>query len=224
MASCVAVIGPVGCGKSELVKQYFSDRTFIDPDSETFGFSRAKNTNIMAALRRAIASGEQVVITNGGGLFTSDIDRKAFYDRVPDLEIVVPEEIFNFLAGWKEIPFCRTSMRDVKNGVLMTNIFRTISENHRANAKFQALKKLFVDRTISTCTYRLDVAKTYSVGYYGDQRKIGHFRTREHMLETMTNKTIENFEHQFVMVIWARLNNIPIVKFSYDDETHQVSI
>lgn len=220
----VAVIGPVGCGKSTLSAKYFGrDASFvsISPDHYPTGIvdRKTKNQRIVSDISAASKKGLSIVLDNGSGALKID----GIFSDYRTIELIAPSEIVGFIMKWPVTKIMSISPSALEKSPFMTGLFSQIETIPRCMDAYSALESLFVARTVQACEYRLATG-IFHINYFGSHMKVGHFKNRESMLEIMTNVTITNMKILIVMLMWARFNGHRIIPMTYNPEDHSVSI
>lgn len=221
----VCVIGPVGSGKSSIVKGYYNaENNFVNvnPDFYPSGIvdRKTKNERILADIRSATSNRRSVVVDNGGGLFVSE---PHMFSHAKTVVLVAPVELVDFVSKWPLGKSLKISPMDLAESAYMKGIFRQIETPGPCRDAYLAMVDIFDQRTVQACHYRL-ANGIFHINYFGSHMKVGHFKNRESMLETMRQVTSANMKHQLVMLMWARLNGHQIMPFTYHSDTHTVSM
>lgn len=221
----VAVIGPVGCGKSSIVSKYYNvgnGYVSISPDHYPTGIvdGKSKNERILNDVRSAAKARNHIAIDNGGGIFLSD---GGIFSDYRDIDIVAPIELVTFISKWPVTKTASISPLALAESPFMKGVLAQIERIGPCRDAYLEMVDMFISRTTQACDYRLS-AGIFHINYFGRHMKVGHFKNRDTMIDVMKSVTMSNMKTQLILLMWARLNGHNIIPFVYDSQNHTVTI
>lgn len=225
MSVATMIVGPVGCGKSnvsaQLCKVY--PNVAVSPDSYPLS-DRRKNERICEAVTVELNRSKNPIIDNGGRLFTESLVSADFLvKKAASVRLYAPQELIDFCGERFNASNCPRSAITMDEFRISEHVAEITNVLGGAEDSFNAVKELFLRRTEQTVNYRIRVGK-YITNYRGRDRKFGHFPSAEEAHNVMREVTIGNLKAQISLIVWCTIRRIKVIGFSYNDETHEVTI
>lgn len=219
----IAIIGPIACGKRSVASKYFYDRkTYTEIQPSQYSHKkiggRTKNQRILEDVQTELSSSKNVFLINSSGLF---VETPEILTATPNLTVIGPDYLVNFVKKWPVTP-AKISMQAFSRSQFIQGVFRQINTEGPCRDAYLSIMNKMYEQLEESCDYRL------RINFYQKQgmkiiTPVGDFLDRESLLEGMDETNRDNFHHQIVLLMWARLNNHTIIPFTYDKSDFTVT-